>query len=223
MARTLPHYWTGPAQRTSRIRRLSWRIFACRWFKIDTEKAGSASCGFIATATGMRSASSTSRQWSRAICPRLHRRRQFDVGFDRHHQECGQYRCPRKHRACTEEFLPGADEKISRQLSAGELCRGDGATKPNGAAEFWRQTASGHSFMLDSNGKPFVEVAATREGSTLDLGHRRFYLHESRPSPAGKNTSRIPTPRFPRPPTGCAPPAWWRRGMVAKPASYPAD
>src|ERR1700726_4200670 len=36
-----------------------------------------------------------------------------------------------------------------------------------------------HSFVLDSNGKPFVEVAATREGSTLASGIDGFTFMKS--------------------------------------------
>ena len=35
-----------------------------------------------------------------------------------------------------------------------------------------------HSFVLDSNGKPFVEVAAARGGRRIDVRHRRLCLHE---------------------------------------------
>jgi len=44
-----------------------------------------------------------------------------------------------------------------------------------------------HSFVLDSNGKPFVEATATRGGpSTLTSGVDGFYLHEGDPVRLGE-------------------------------------
>ena len=79
-----------------------------------------------------------------------------------------------------------------------------------------------HSFVLDSNGKPFVEVTATREGIDADLGYRRFYLHEVDPVGLGELRQG---PYTTIPPTNdrmCATSmvASWK--WSAKPASYPA-
>ena len=68
-----------------------------------------------------------------------------------------------------------------------------------------------HSFVLDSNGKPFVEVTATREGSTLTSGIDGFTFMKSTQS-GWENYVKDPYTTIPRPTTGCARPAWWRPG-----------
>jgi urate oxidase len=79
-----------------------------------------------------------------------------------------------------------------------------------------------HSFVLDSNGKPTVEVSATREGSTMVSGVDGFTFMKSTQS-GWENYVRDPYTTIP--PTNdrmCATSmlATWK--WSAKPASYPA-
>ena len=69
-----------------------------------------------------------------------------------------------------------------------------------------------HSFVLDSNGKPTVELSSVRGGATtMSSGVDGFTFMKSTQS-GWENYVKDATPRSRRPPTGCARPAWWRRG-----------
>jgi urate oxidase len=79
-----------------------------------------------------------------------------------------------------------------------------------------------HSFILDSNGKPFVEVAATREGSTLASGIDGFTFMKSTQSGWENYVKDKYTTIPPTNDRMCATAmvASWK--WSSKPASYPA-
>ena len=130
------------------------------------EKAGSVSCGFTATATPTRSASSTSRPCSRATSRRA-------------------YTDADNSTSVSTDTIKNVVNVVAREntgLSTEEFCQVlakkylDSYPQVTSVAVTahetkWSRMSFGgkphpHSFVLDSNGKPFVEATATREGAT---------------------------------------------------------
>ena len=137
----------------------------------------------------MRSASSPSRRWVEGDFARTYTDADNSQdGLDRHYQEHRQRGRTRKLPGLsTEEFCQVLAKTISRPLSAGRFLRDHVARDAIGTRLSFDGKPHPHSFELDSNGKPTVEVTASRGGSiNAGLRHRRLCLHEVDPVRQGE-------------------------------------
>ena len=157
------------------------------------------------------------------FAPRLYAWRQFDLGLaptpSRTSSTSSRGKIPA---LCTEEFCQVLAQKYLTPI------RRSTPSAVTAHETKWSRLSFGgkphpHSFVLDSNGKPTVDVTAARGARRAVVRHRGFYFHEIDPVGLGELRQGRLHHDPARPPTGCARPAWWRRGNGREAAKLSGD